>query len=129
MPLLNSTIRAFAPGDLEKVKKIHSLHFANEFNFPDFLEFICSFVIEDEQGIVLAGGIRDIAECVAVTDLSRHPKDRARALYQLMDASVFVCNKSGYDQMYAWSQNSKYTKRLLRNGFRLPQGQSLILDL
>lgn len=122
-------IRTFMPHDLEKVKEIHSRFFAQEFDFPNFLEFICAFVVEDEKGIITVGGIRDIAECVAVTDLSRSPQDRIRALYHLLDASTFVCKKSNYDQMYVWSQNPKYSKRLQRNGFRLPQGQSLILDL
>lgn len=122
-------IRALNFSDLAEVERIHSLHFANEFNLPEFMKYVCAFVIEDEKGIIVAGGIRDIAECVAVTDLSRDPRDRIRALYQLLDASTFVCTRSGYDQMYVWSQNPRYTKRLMRNKFRLPQGQSLILDL
>lgn len=122
-------IRAFTPTDVEEVRKIHALHFAKEFNFPDFLDFVCAFVVEDDKGIVLAGGIRDIAECVAVTDLDRDPRERIRALYQLLEASTFVCRKMKYDQMYIWSQNPKYSRRLIRNGFRLPQGRSLILDL
>jgi citrate lyase synthetase len=122
-------IRSFCPEDLDELRKIHEQYFANEFNFPDFMNFICVFVIEDEKGIITAGGIRDIAECVAVTNMSRAPKERLAALYQLLDASVFVCGKSKYDQMYVWSQNPKYTRRLMRNNFRLPQGQSLILDL
>lgn len=122
-------IRAFTPADLDELKRIHSLHFANEFHLPDFLQYICAFVIEDEQGILTIGGIRDIAECVAVTNLDRGAVDRAKALYKLLDASTFVCRKSDYDQMYVWSQNPRYSRRLMKNGFRLPQGQSLILDL
>ena len=122
-------IRTLLPTDLEELERIHSLYFKDEFDLPDFKSYICAFVVENEHGIITAGGIRDIAECAIVTDLSRDPKVRISALYQMLEASSFVCRKSGYDQMYVWSQNSKYTRRLMRNGFRLPQGQSLILDL
>jgi len=122
-------IRSLTPDDLEEVKKLHELHFKGEFYLPNFMDYVCAFVVEDEHGIITAGGIRDIAECVAVTDMNRHPKVRIQALYQLLDASIFVCERSGYDQMYVWSQNPRYTKRLMKNKFRLPQGQSLILDL
>jgi hypothetical protein len=122
-------IRSFEPTDLDELKCIHEKYFKNQFNFPDFMNYICVFVIEDSQGIITAGGIRDIAECTALTNMSRSPTDRIKALYQLLDASTFVCRKVGYDQMYVWSQNSKYTKRLMKNKFRPPQGQTLILDL
>lgn len=122
-------IRCFLPEDVEKIRELHNSYFWEEFDFPDFLNYLCAFIVEDEKGIILAGGIRDIAECMAVTDQSRAPKDRAKALYQLMNASVFTAKQLGYEQLFAWSQNPKYTRRLLRNGFRLPQGQSLILDL
>jgi len=123
------TIRALLPDDLKEIERIHSQHFAHEFTLPEFMSFVCAFVVEDDKGIITAGGIRDIAECVLVTNLSRDPRIRRAALYQMLDANSFVCRKSMYDQMYVWSQQPKYTKRLMKNGFRLPQGQSLILDL
>lgn len=122
-------IRALTRFDLPELKRIHELYFANEFTLPDFMHYVCAFVVEDEQGIITAGGIRNIAECVVVTDMSRDPRVRIKALHQMLDASTFVCKRSDFDQIYVWSQNPRYTKRLMRNGFRLPQGQSLILDL
>jgi hypothetical protein len=122
-------IRSIHPNDLEKLRRVHELYFAQEFDFPDFMQYLCAFVIEDDKGIITAGGIRDIAECVLVTDMSRKPTDRARALYQVKDAVSSICRGLNYDQVYIWSQQPKYTKRLLKNGFKLPVGQSLILDL
>jgi hypothetical protein len=122
-------IRAFLPSDLEELKRIHAKHFANEFHMPEFWDYVCAFVVEDEQGIITFGGIRDIAECVTVTNKDRNASDRIQALYNVLDASVFVCQKNGYDQIYAWSQNPKWAKRLRKNGFRPPVGESLILDL
>jgi citrate lyase synthetase len=122
-------IRALTHSDLTQLERLHSLHFKNEFDLPDFMTYVCAFVVEDQEGIITAGGIRDIAECVLVTDLNRDPRVRISALYKMLDATRFVCQKSGYDQMYVWSQNPRYTRRLRRNGFRPPQGESLILDL
>jgi hypothetical protein len=95
------------------------------------MKFICAFVVTDDSDgkVITAGGVRNIAECLLVTDLSIDPRVRIRALYQMLHASKFVCERAGYDQMFVWSQNPAYSRRLMRNGFRLPQGQSLILDM
>lgn len=122
-------IRNYNPSDLDELKRIHSQHFADEFDLPDFMDYVCAFVVEDEKGIISFGGVRDIAECVTVTDKSRDPRERIKALHQILDVSIFVANKMGYEQLYAFSQNPKWARRLRRNGFRSPQGQSLILDL
>lgn len=122
-------IRSFDPKDLDELRRIHELYFKDEFNLPKFMEFVCAFTVEDENGIIAAGGVRDIPEGVIVTNQSRTPHDRIKAVYQVLDASVFVCDRMGYDQIYVWSQNPKWTKRLNKMNFRLPQGQSLILDL
>ena len=122
-------IRACRPEDLEEIKKIHERFYSETHELPNLMEMICAFVIEDEQGIVTAGGVRDIAEVIAVTNKDRHAVDRARALYQLRDMSAITCREFGYDRMHIWSQDSKYSKRLMKNNFRLAPGQSLILDL
>jgi hypothetical protein len=123
------TIRACTFDDLAEIKRIHELYFKEEFFLPDFMRYISAFVVEDDKGIVTVGGIRDIAECVTVTDMSRNAIDRFRALRQILDASTFACRQWNYDQMYVWSQNPKWARRLKLNGFRPPQGQSLIFDL
>jgi hypothetical protein len=122
-------IRACTYADLSEIEKLYEKYFKDEFNMPDLMSYICAFVIEDEQGIILAGGVRDIAECSAITDQSRPAVVRAAALHHLKDAATFVCREHGYDQMYAWSQNPKYSRRLIKNGFRFHAGQSLLIDL
>lgn len=123
-------IRCFLPSDVDELKRIHSLHFANEFNVPDFTKYLFAFVAEDDQGIITFAGIRDIAECVTVTNKDRKPMERARALCEVLRTSIFICNNLGYDQIYAFSQNPKWADRLQRTaGFRPPRGQALILDL
>jgi hypothetical protein len=122
-------IRAFTESDLVEIEKLHNLYFKDESFLLDYMKLICAFVVEDEKGIITMGGVRDIAECTAVTNMERDPNDRLKALYKLLDASLFVCRKSGYDQMHVWSQNPRFSRRMIRNGFRLHAGQSLIIDL
>lgn len=122
-------IRAFTKSDLGQMEKLYDLYFKREYSFPKFMEMICAFVVEDEEGPIVYGGVRDIPETIAVTDLSRKPKIREEALYKLLDASIFVCKSNNYDQMYVWTQNYKYARRMLKNGFRHPDGESLIFDL
>lgn len=123
------SIRACTYQDLLEISILHEKYFKDEFDMPDLMSYICSFVVEDEQGIILAGGVRDIAECTAITNQARKPIVRAAALHHLLDAATFVCRETGYDEMYVWSQNPKYSKRLTKNGFRFHRGQSLIYDL
>jgi hypothetical protein len=122
-------IRACTHEDLEEIRRIHELYYKDEFDLPDFMNYLSAFVIEDEKGIITIGGVRDIVECTALTDKSRHPIDRFRALKLLLDASTFASRSWKYDQMFIWSQDSKYSRRLTKNGFRFAPGQSLIYDL
>ncbi len=124
-----SWVRGLLSSDLDELKRIHTLYFKDDFYFPDFMHFITAFVVEDEKGIITAGGIRTIAECVAVTNMSRSPQDRIKALYTLLQASTYTCTRNNYDQIYVWSGDAKYVRRLKKNGFRLSDKQSLILDL
>ena len=125
----NMNIRVFQPSDLEELEKLYHRYFEKEYSLPKFMEMICAFVVEDDKGPVLYGGVRDVPEAIAITDLSRAPLERAAALYRLLDATVHVCRSNNYEQMYIWTQNGKYARRLLKNGFRHPDGESLIYDL
>lgn len=122
-------VRAFTPDDVEQLKMVHAKYFAHEFQLPDFLNYIFAFVVQDEWGIVTFGGIRDIAECITVTDRSRSAKDKVVAMYQVLNTSVSICKSMGYDQIYAWSQVPQYARQLKKYGFRPPDGESLIFDL
>jgi hypothetical protein len=122
-------IRAFTPNDVTELERLYHLYFEETNDLPNFLNFICAFVVEDEQGVVSFGGVRAIPEIITVTNMTRTPSERIQALYNLLDASIFVSQRCGYQQLYAWSQGSKWTKRIMKNGFRPSDGQSLILDL
>lgn len=124
-----SQVRCIKKEDLDQLREIHSKYYADQFNFPDFFDYLCAFVIEDEHGIVTAGGVRDIPEVIALTDKTRDPKDRVDALYQLLDASIYTARKLDYEQLYVFSQDPRYANRIRRSGFRPHRGQALIIDL
>ena len=42
-------IRCIEPKDLDQIREIHSKHFGSEFDFPNFMDYICAFVVEDER--------------------------------------------------------------------------------
>jgi len=122
-------IRAFLPTDLAELERLYHLYFEEYCDLPNFLNFICAFVVEDEQGVLCFGGVRAIPELITVTNMARNPSDRIKALYNILDASIFVAQKCGHEQLYSWAHGPKWIKRIKKNGFRPSTGQSLILDL
>jgi hypothetical protein len=122
-------IRSLEYTDFDKLKEMYEKHFKKEFVLPDFLtNFLCSFVVEDDIGIITISGIRTIVESVAVTNKDRTPKDRLEALYQVLDASTFVAERHGYDQIHVFVQDKRWENRLKKMGFYSTKGQSLVLD-
>lgn len=123
-------IRPFTSSDVESVREIHEKYYREEFNFPNFLaNFICCFVVETDEGIITAGGIRNIAELVLVTDKSRSGRDRHKGLYQALDASVFVASKNGHDGIHAFVQDDIWEEVLRKVGFNPTKGKSLVIGI
>jgi len=122
-------IRVFTPSDMDELKRIHALHYAHEFEMPQFMYYLSAYLVEDEKGIISFSGIRHILESVTVTNRDRSPRDRIKALREILEMTKFATLKCGYDQIYVWSQKPKWAKILKKHGFREPQGESLILDL
>ena len=121
-------IRCIRPDDMEEVKRLHALYFP-ENGFPDFLNYLCAYVVEDEKGIITIGGITDIVEAVTVTNKERSTKDKEHALREIMSASVEISRIFGYKELYAFVQDSRWHKRLQKVGFEPPDGQCLKLHL
>jgi len=127
-----TNLREFRPSDISELKEIHSKHFSHEFTFPDFLSgYLCAFTaLDDEKGeIVVAGGVRTIAELVIVTDKSKTGKIRRDALYKMLEASAFVASKTKYDQLHAFVQDERWESILKRVGFVTCKGNALCLSL
>lgn len=123
-------IRSFEQEDYFTLKDLHEKHFREEFILPDFFNrYHCVFTVEDSGGIITLGGVRPIAECVTVTNKDIHPKIRLEALFKILDASMYVANSYGYDQLHAFVQDKRWSNRLQKHCFRPTKGQSLVLDI
>lgn len=123
-------IRDIHPSDLVQLMEIHGLYFKEEFTFPDFLNFLCAFVIEDEEGIITVGGIRNIAEVVMLTDKSRTPIQRMAAFHPLLSVYCNAGRRLNFDQLHCFIMDEKWSKRLQKTfNFRPTKGQALVLDI
>ena len=121
-------IRALEAKDMKALEEIHREFFFEDFPFPDFLNsYICAAVIEDDRGIICAGGVRTITELVAVTDKSRSSRDRVKALKKLLEASIYFSTKTGHDHLHTFSQGDIWINQLMKAGFNPCKGTALFI--
>ena len=114
MNILNA--RAFNPRDLSKVREMHENYYS-EFDFPNFLRLLNGFIIEDTDGIIIAGGVEMVGEAVLVTNKERSRVTIGRALLEAQAIDVFTCKKFGIKDLYAFVNNNDYAKHLIQHGF------------
>lgn len=123
-------IRTIETEDLEEIKQIHACFYASEFEPINWAkDFLCAFVVEHENKIVTAGGVRTILEAVAVTNKDFSVQQRRDALFKLLKADVHIAKHSGYDAIHAFIQDPTWEKQLLKKGFRFTKGDSLIFEV
>src|SRR5712691_4088522 len=99
-------IRSIQMGDIEQAKEIWKQFYANEMPFPNFLDkFICAFSVVENDRIITIGGVRTIAEAILLTDQSLSKNMRVRALMEVFEAIKFVANRSGYNNINAFTSD------------------------
>lgn len=126
----NVRIRSFRPYDFEWVKKVHEKHFQEEFELPEFdNKYHGVFTLEDDSGIITVGGVRPLAELVAITDKDKSARQRVAALKILVEAGMFTCGVNNYDQLHCFVQGEKWIRQIQTVHFRPTKGQSLVLDI
>lgn len=127
-----ANIRDMLWSDRPQVMEIYYKYF-NHTEYPNFLdsnEFKCPFIVESDNKIALAGGVKLIAEAVVVTDQNQSVKVRQEALLQAMGSIVHIATDIGHRQVYAFVANDEqYIKHLQKYGFRLMDAKLLVLDL
>lgn len=123
-------IRNLKITDIDEIRRIHANNFAHEFEIPNFFDkfLSVSVITDDDSGkIVTIGGIRTIAECIAITDKSLSVRARKKALEILLQASIFTCARTGYGQIHAFVQDEHWTRHLGKVGFQPTRGRALVL--
>lgn len=120
-------IRALFPRDLDAVRKIHKKFYDKEFDFDEFSSrFLGSFVvIDDAEKVILAGGVRTLAEIVMVTDKEQSPRIRRNALIMAYDASKYIAKNTNHNSVHAFIQDKHWYDQLERYGFSPTKGQSI----
>jgi hypothetical protein len=111
-------VRGMKQEDIPKLREIHEKHFS-DLEFPDFMNgFYCGFIVEDENGIIVGGGLRPSAEVLIVTDKERDIITIGRALAETQKASLYVGNRFGLNELVAFVENNDaYARHLVRHGF------------
>lgn len=104
--------------DIDHVKQLHEKYYS-QFEFPDFFgRFITAFKILDEDGeIIIAGGVRPIAEAIIITDLDKSRIKIGRALVEAQRFSMYACGRMNIDELHAFVDNPEYASHLVRHGF------------
>lgn len=122
-------IRNLAIEDIAKLRHIHSQYFMDEFQFPDFMHgYLQAFaIVNDDNEIVTAGGVRPLMECVLVTDLNKTPRERKQALLLALKASIHSCELLGKNTLHAFVQDELWVQHLEKYGFKPTKGKSLVL--
>lgn len=124
-------IRSLTREDYKEVRRLYE-QYKGEMEFPDFItNYLFSFAVCDHDGsIVTVAGIRTILELVAMTDKTRSPRIRRTALLDVLEASSFVADERGYDQIHAFIQDEKWKDQLIRTGyFKETKGDSLVREV
>lgn len=112
------------------VKQIHEKFYSREFDLPDFLKFVASFAITDsDDRIITVGGVRPILELIAITDRSLPAMIRRSAYFNVLNASIYMGQKCGYDQLHVFAQGDRWIEALKKVGFRDTKGTALVMDV
>lgn len=118
--------------DVDKIKEIHE-KFYPDLEFPDFFNgFMCAFVInEDDDTIILAGGVRLIAESIVITNKDLTAAARVRALLKALEISTHVCKNTSPNitQLHAFVGEKFWANQLKEHGFRKMVSEALVLDI
>lgn len=124
-------IRALKEEDMEEIKSLHAKYFEKDFEEPDFSKgYLGAFVITDDDGkIVMAGGVRPIAETILVTDKERNPHMLGDALLEALRYSLFTCARFKIEELFAFVKDEHYGRHLRKYGFTEREGKALTWEL
>lgn len=123
-------IRAIMKRDLCKILEIHKKFYAQEFPIDDLRTLTCGYCVVDGNDVVItAGGIRPIMEAVIVTDKDVDIGLRRLALLSMLNQSVTTTREAGFNQLHAFVQDENWQRHLTRYGFKPTVGKSLVIGV
>ena len=128
-------IREIRLFDKESIDKIYNQFYSHN-EYPNFYDigsynrFQCAFVVTTDGGkIILAGGVKTIAEAVVVTDKNQPVRIRQEALLQALGSTIFIAQGAKYRQIHAFvNDDERYVNHLQKFGFKLMNDKLLVLS-
>lgn len=123
-------MRNLRSSDIDRLKEIHEKFY--DFPFPDFdHNFVMQFVEEQNDKIVLGGGVRLIAEGILITDLDASVWARKRALLNALQCMIFTAGNYNIDQIHAFVKaiDVNWVKALKQQGFQDCDREALYLNI
>jgi citrate lyase synthetase len=126
-------IRVPYHSDRPEIDRIYR-EFFNKNEYPDFYDrkiFSCPFIVATNRDeIVVAGGVKTIAEAVVISDQSLPIKTRLDALLQALGSVINIVKEMKRNQVHVFVNNDeKYVKVLQEYGFKLIDAKLLVLDI
>ena len=125
-------IKVFDPSEVDNARVIHDKFYKSEFKFPDFLKdyhSVFSILNDTNKEIITVGGIRPIAEIVALTNKDCSSRAKREALINLFQAILFSADNLGYKEVHTFVQDNSWMSHLIKNGFNPTKGKSLVYQL
>ena len=122
-------IRELKGSDTQEANNIYRRFYSGN-EYPNFQKLNQPFVVtNNDNEIVVVGGLKLIAEAVFVTD-RRHPvRVRLNALIQALGSTIFIARELGHDQIHAFVNNDEtYVKAMKRYGFAELNAKLLVLN-
>jgi hypothetical protein len=122
-------VRGMKREDVDKARKLHHKHYP-DLEFPDFFNnFYGAFIIEDNDEMLIAGGVQMIGEAVLVTDKDKDSTKIGRALIEAQKAVLYLGNRFGLEEIVAFiKDNDAYARHLVRHGF-FPRSPALAIKV
>jgi hypothetical protein len=118
------------PEDIIPLKMIHHKYYRDEFDFPEFEKhFLNAYVVEQDEDIITAGGVRQIAEVVGLTNKGISVRKRKEALEHLLSASVFTADVNNYNSLHAFVDSGDWENQLRKTNWSPIKGKGLIFHI
>lgn len=124
-------IRPLEPSDLVNLKEIHEKHYKDEFPLVNILDHLLgSFIIEEDNQMICAGGVKTITESVLVTNKDADLHTKLSALTNALQINEFICRKQGYNQLHAFIKDDTVWRAYLKKvGFKKCSGNPYFLEI
>lgn len=120
--------RSITTSDINKLAELHKKYYP-EFEATDFInDCFSSFVVVDENDeIILGGGLQNIAEAILVTDKSKNTHQVGDALLMALKFSKAACLMRRIEWLHAFTKDDDYKRHLTYYGFEERESKALSL--